>query len=82
MPLSTILGGFETHQKHFFEIFGAKEQKEKIGNFGEKSEKRNFGGDILSISTDNRNFADISVEISKILFSGYGMEGVFRTLCT
>ena len=26
-----ILGGFETLQKHFFEIFGVKEQKEKTG---------------------------------------------------
>ena len=39
-----------------------------IGKNWEKSEKRNFGGDILSISTDNRNFADISTEISEILF--------------
>ena len=31
MPLSSILGGFETLQKHLFEIFGVKEQKEKTG---------------------------------------------------
>ena len=30
MSFSGILGGFETHQKQFFEIFEAKEQKEKI----------------------------------------------------
>ena len=95
MPLPGILGGFESRQKHFFEIFGVKVQKEETGkyrkkseNFGEisekvgkfrgnigkcrknreNSEKRNFGGDILSIFTDNRYFADISAEISEILF--------------
>ena len=78
MPFPGILGGFETHQKQFFEIFEAKEQKEKsekvgkfLGNIGknrEKSDKGNFGGDIFSISTDFRYFADILAEISKILF--------------
>ena len=29
MSFLGILGGFETHQKQFFEIFEAKEQKEK-----------------------------------------------------
>ena len=41
MPLLSILGGFETFQKHFFEIFGVKEQKEKTRkneNSGEMSE--------------------------------------------
>ena len=61
MPLPSILGGFETLHKHFFEIIGAKEQKEKTGKY----RKRNFGGDILSISTD------ISAEISEILFPRY-----------
>ena len=98
MPFLGILGGFETHQKQFFEIFEAKEQKEKkvknrkyrkkpenfgeisekVGNYREiseiigknreKSDKGNFGGDIFSISTDFRYFADISAEISEILF--------------
>ena len=81
MPFSGILGGFETHHKQFFEIFEAKEQKEKtmksrklsrnIGKNREKSDKGNFGGDILSISTDFRYFADILVEISEILFPAY-----------
>ena len=60
VPFSGILGGFETPiQKHFFEIFGVKEQKEKTGKNEnvrknrEKSENRNSGGDILSISTEN-----------------------------
>ena len=58
--------GLKPTKSIFFEIFGAKEQKEKTGkkrkyrkklkNFGEKSEKQNFGGDILSISTDSRYF--------------------------
>ena len=73
VPLPGILGGFETLQKHFFEIFGVKEQKktfgkyrkklenvgknrEKLEKMGKKSGNRNFGGDILLISTENRNF--------------------------
>ena len=90
--------GLNPTRSNFFEIFEAKEQKEKtvknrkyqkksanfgeisekVGNYREKSEiirknreksnKGNFGGDILSISTDFRYFADISAEISKILF--------------
>ena len=65
MSLSDILGGFESlHNHFFFQIFGAKE---KIGNFAKKVGKnrynQNFGEDILSISTDNRNFTDISVKI-------------------
>ena len=39
--------------------------------YREKSDKGNFGGDILSISTDFRYFGDISTEISEILFPGY-----------
>ena len=35
MPLPGILDGFETLQKYFFEIFGVKEQKEKIGKKNE-----------------------------------------------
>ena len=75
MPLSGILGGFETLQKHFFfslfEIFGAKEQKEKIGKNRKKSEiieksrkNRNFDGDIYRSPPKT----DISAEISEILF--------------
>ena len=37
----------------------------------EKSDKGNFGGDIFSISTDFRYFADILAEISEILFPGF-----------
>ena len=62
--------GSKPSRSIFFEIFGAKKQKEKTGKnrkLREKSEKRNFGGDILSISTGNQNFA----EISEILFPGY-----------
>ena len=50
MPFPGILCGFETHQKQFFEIFEAKEQKEKTV----KSRK---------ISGKNRT-KEISVEIS------------------
>ena len=54
MSLLSILGG----------IFGVKEKDRK------KRYNPNFGGNILSISIDNRNFADISTEISEILFLG------------
>ena len=46
-------------------------KNENIGKCPKKSENRNFGGDILSISIENQNFADISVEIFDILFPGY-----------
>ena len=45
-----------------------RKMSENVGKNREKSGNRNFGGDILSISTENRNFADISTEISDILF--------------
>ena len=48
MPLPDILGGFETLKKHFFEIFGAKEQKEKTG----KSRKKSGKIGIIDISVD------------------------------
>ena len=43
MPLPSILGGFETRQKHFFHIFGARKKirkfffQEKSVFFGKKS---------------------------------------------
>ena len=40
MPLLGILGGFESHQKQFFEIFEGK-NCEKIGNIG--IYRRNIG---------------------------------------
>ena len=52
----------------FYRFLESKNKRKKLGkneNFGEiseKSENRNFGGDILSIS------ADISAKISDILF--------------
>ena len=42
VPLPSILGGFETLQKHFFEIFGAIEQKEKVGEISKKIGKTKF----------------------------------------
>ena len=53
MPLPSILGGFETLKKHFFEIFGVKEQKEKTGK------NRKFRE---NIGKNRKN--EISVEIS------------------
>ena len=53
MPFSGILGGFETHHKQFFEIFEAKEQKEKTM----KSRK-------LSGKIGKNRTKEISVEIS------------------
>ena len=52
MSLPGILGGFESLQKYFFQIFGVKEKVEK------NRYNPNFGGNILSISTDNRNFGN------------------------
>ena len=74
-------GWFRILSEAFF-FFRFLEPRKKQGNFAEnvgKSQKKsgkveknrynqNFGGDILSISTDNRNLADISAEISEILF--------------
>ena len=64
MPLSGILGGFESREKHFFlrflELKNKRKKQGKIRKYRKKnreiSEKRNFDGDILSISTDNRYF--------------------------
>ena len=70
MPFPAILGGFETHQKQFFEIFEAKEQMEKTvknrkisGKYRKKSEiigkYRKLSEKIGKIRTK-----EISVEIS------------------
>ena len=78
MPFSSILGRFETKQKQFFEIFEAKKQKEKTvkfrGNIG-KSRKlskkigKNRTKEIsVEISYRSPPIADISAEISEILF--------------
>ena len=71
MPLLGILGGFESLKKHFFfPDFWSQGTKGNFGKISEiwpkiskKSKKvgknrynRNFGGDILSISTDNQYF--------------------------
>ena len=56
MLLSGILGGFETLKKHFFEIFGVKEQKEKTGK------KMKISGKMLEKIRKNRKIK-ISVEI-------------------
>ena len=81
MPFPGILDGFETHQKQFFEIFEAKEQKEKTvknrkfrGNIGKSrklSEKigKNRTKEIsVEISFRSPSISDISAEISEILF--------------
>ena len=79
MSLLGILGGFETRQKQFFHIFGAREKsinffsQEKSVFFGEISEKsaiflrffhtRFFHPKIFSSTTEIRFFAEKSVEI-------------------
>ena len=80
MPFPSILGGFETHQKQFFEIFEAKEQKEKTvknwkisGKYRKKSEiiGKNRTKEIsVEISYRSPPISDISAEISEILFPG------------
>ena len=62
---STFLRFLELKNRGKMKISG------NVGKCPEKSENRNFGGDILSISTENRNFAYISAEISDILLPGY-----------
>ena len=56
MPILGILGGFETLKKHFFEIFGVKEQKEK------KGKKMKISGKMSENVRKNREI-EISVEI-------------------
>ena len=73
MPFSNILGGFETHQKQFFEIFEAKEQKEKTvknrkyrkisGKYRKKSEIIGKYRKLSEKIGKNRT-KEISVEIS------------------
>ena len=64
MPLPNILGGFETLQKHFFEIFGVKEQKEKTG----KNREIEISVEIFYRSPPK---TEISAEISEIFFLGW-----------
>ena len=86
MPLLGILGGFESHQKQFFEIFEAKYNKrkklwkisEKIGEISgkigkslEKSDKRNFCAFFFSRLTEKRYFGEISIEKTEIFVHGY-----------
>ena len=62
MSLPGILGGFETLKKHFFEIFGVKEQKEKTGKYRKMSEK------IGKSKFRWRYFTEISAKISEFFF--------------
>ena len=90
MQFSGILGGFETHKKQFFEIFEAKEQKEKTvkyrkisGKYRKKSEiiGKNRTKEIsVEISYRSPPISDISVEISEILFLACSSNGVNRVL--
>ena len=71
MPFQSILGGFKTHQKQFFEIFEAKEQKEKTVKYRKKSKiiGKNRTKEIsVEISYRSPPISDISTEISEILF--------------
>ena len=68
MSLSGILGGFKTLQKHFFEIFGTKKQKEKKNEKIEKNRKNEIS---VEISYRSPPITDISAEISEILFPDY-----------
>ena len=71
MPLLAILGGFESHQKQFFVIFEAKGKNcRKIGNYREKSDKRNFCAFFFSRLTEKRYFGEISAEKTEIFVHG------------
>ena len=81
VPLPCIFGGFGTLKKIFFFFFFFFRFLQSKNKRREKSEispknrgnvvKSTIGGDILSIFTDNRNFTDISAEISEISFLGH-----------
>ena len=86
MPLPGILGGFETRQKHFFHIFGARKKNQKIffpGKIGIYPKNRRFFAEIFSndffhgfffsTPTDNRKIAEKSAEISDFFFLAYHM---------
>ena len=67
MLLPGILGGFETYQKQFFEIFlEPKNKRKKRENIG-KNKKNEIS---VEISYQSPPIADISAEISEILFLG------------
>ena len=68
MPFLGIFGGFETHQKQFFEIFEAKEQKEKTVKNRKKIGKNRTKEISVEISFRSPPISDILVEISEILF--------------
>ena len=63
MPFPGILGGFETHKKQFFEIFEAKEQKEKTVKNRKKSKIIGKYWKLSEKIGKNRT-KEISVEIS------------------
>ena len=84
MSLPGILGGFETLQKQFFNIFGAKEKTGKISDFFDFSVKNQrffpifcrfffpiFFVKIISMPLKNRFFANKLVKKSDFLFIGY-----------
>ena len=62
MLLPGILGGFETRQKHFFHIFGARKKNQKIFFPGKIGKNRFFFGknrdlsEIIGIFLKNRPF--------------------------
>ena len=74
MSLSSILGGFETHQKQFFDILESGKNRffqRKIGDFfADFFFLRFYFVKIVSMPPENRFFADKSVEKSDFLFPG------------
>ena len=60
---------------------GSKPFRSIFLRFLEPRKNRNFDGDVLSISTDNRNLTDISIKISEVLFPAHTSR-VTKTLAT
>ena len=71
MPLPCILRGFETPQKHFFFRFFVPRNKRRTGKNRDKLPKFGIIDYRWSISYQSPLIADISAEISEILFLGH-----------
>ena len=76
MPLPCILGGFKSHQKQFLKEKTVEKSEiseklsGKVGNFREKSDKRNFCAFFFSRLTEKRYFGEISAEKTEIFVHG------------
>ena len=68
VTFQAFLVGLKLSRSIFLIFLESKNKRKKQGKYRKKLKNRNLDGDILLIFTENRNFADISTEISDILF--------------